>query len=69
VVGVGFLLGLIVGRWWAVAAAVVFGIYVGVASDVDISPWLYGFLTAAIGAGAVISGLFLRKLLEHAKPS
>ena len=34
--GAGLLLGLLVGRWWALAGAIAAGLWIGVAEEVEI---------------------------------
>ena len=76
VIGGGFLVGFVVGRWWALAAPVALGVYVYVAAEAsryghsDI-PW--GAVALAYGVWAavgVVGGLLARHLLacRRAKP-
>ena len=62
VIAVGFLLGIAVGRWWAVLVAAGFGIWVWAVTDVDEVPaWFLGVAFAALGALAIAAGVALRR--------
>jgi hypothetical protein len=56
-IGAGFLLGLAIGRWWAILAGVAVGVWAGAESEVDeVSPEFLGtaiglILCVSIGAG------------------
>jgi hypothetical protein len=70
---VGFALGVLL-RWWALAAAVVFGIWLGSTTDVDEVPgWLLGAgYTLLISLGAalgVVARRGLRPRRESKQPS
>jgi hypothetical protein len=62
----GFVFGAAIGRWWAVAAAVLLGVYVLGANDLEgsLGPWvaltLSGLLACAIGAGVALRRLHRR---------
>lgn len=54
----GLFLGLAVGRWWTLVAAVGIGVWVAVASEVDeVPPWFLGAAYAVLAASAIASGL------------
>jgi hypothetical protein len=59
----GFVLGLVVGRWWIVAAAVPFGAYIVETNELEgnLGVWvaltLSTFLLCAIGAGVALRRL------------
>ena len=61
------MLGLLVGRWWAVAAAVGVGLWIGIAEEVEIPGWLYGLIAGLIAAGGIIVGVFLRRRLLRSR--
>ncbi len=56
----GLVIGLAVGRWWALALAIGPALWVGVGADVDIPDWAIGLLYGAITAGGIAAGVFLR---------
>jgi hypothetical protein len=64
-IGGGLLLGLMVGRWWALLAAAGVGVWVGLAAEVEISSWLLGAGYAILAAGGIIAGVLVRKLLAR----
>jgi hypothetical protein len=59
---IGLALGLAVGRWWAVAAAVPLGVWVSATTDVEVNHWLLGFAYAAVTALAIAAGVAARKV-------
>jgi hypothetical protein len=58
--GGGFLLGLLVGRWWALAAAPLTGLFIGLWEKVEIPGWLYGLLAGGLVAIGIALGVALR---------
>jgi hypothetical protein len=58
----GLILGLVVGRWWALVAAVGIGVWIGVVSGVDeVPPWFLGAAYAALAAVAISVGVLVRE--------
>ena len=66
-IGIGFLIGLIVGRWWAVLAGVGFAIWIGVSTEVDeVPPWFLALVFGVLAAGAIGAGVAIRRGLRRA---
>jgi hypothetical protein len=62
----GLALGLIVGRWWTLAAAVGIGAYIAVGNEVDEVPgWFLGAAYGALAATGIIVGVALRSRLRR----
>ena len=62
VFAVGLVVGLLVGRRWALLAAVAFGVYVAAASEVDeVSPAFLGLIYVIVGAAGITAGVALRR--------
>jgi hypothetical protein len=61
--GGGLLLGLLLGRWWALAGAIAAGIWIGIVEEVEIPGWLYGLLGGGLAALGIALGVFLRQRL------
>ena len=62
VVAGGLVLGLVIGRWWALLGAVGVAVWLAVVSEVEVSRW---FLAAAYGVAAAVSiaaGVLLRRI-------
>jgi hypothetical protein len=62
VVAGGLVLGLVIGRWWALLGAVGVAVWLAVVSEVEVSRW---FLAAAYGVAAAVSiaaGVLLRRV-------
>jgi hypothetical protein len=61
---VGFVIGFIVARWFALTAPAAFGVYVAVASEVDeVPPWVLGLLYGIVAALGVAGGVVVRRRL------
>ena len=64
-IGIGFAIGLIVGRWWALLAGVGFAIWIGVSTDVDeVPPWFLALGYGALTVGAIAGGVAVRRGLR-----
>ena len=60
--GIGFLFGLAFGRWWALVAGAIFGVYIASASKVDeVSPEFLGTLLGGIVTAGIAAGVAARK--------
>ena len=65
IIGIGFLIGLAIGRWWALAVAVALGIWIGVETDIDEVPhWFLGLAYGAIAALGIAAGIAARRALS-----
>jgi hypothetical protein len=59
---VGAALGLIIGRWWATAAPIGFGIWIALSTEVDeVEPWVLGAAYALCGGIGVATGVVIRR--------
>jgi hypothetical protein len=61
----GFILGLLIGRWWALTAAVGFGVWVAVVSEVEVPGWLLGLGYGAIGCVSIGTGIVVRRAFNR----
>jgi hypothetical protein len=61
--GAGLVLGLLLGRWWALAGAIAAGLWIGIAEEVEIPGWLYGLLGGGLAALGIALGVVLRRRL------
>ena len=61
----GFLLGLLVGRWWALVAAVALGAYIAVESEVEVPSWFLALLYGGLAALAIACGIAARRMLPR----
>jgi hypothetical protein len=58
----GFLLGLVVNRWWALAAAVGVGIWIWSSTGVDEVPhWFLACLYGGVAAIGIAGGVAVRR--------
>ena len=62
----GFVLGLLVPRWWIVAAAVPFGVVFALTSELEdtIGLWVACVLSTLLGL-AILCGVALRRLYDR----
>jgi hypothetical protein len=58
---IGLAAGLIVGRWWAVAAPAALGLWIALTAETELSPWFMGANLAVGGAIGVGLGVLVRK--------
>jgi hypothetical protein len=64
-VGAGFIFGVFVGRWWALAPAVGFGAWIAIVSKVDEVPgWFLGFWYGLIGCVSIGAGVVVRRAIN-----
>jgi hypothetical protein len=60
----GLLVGLVVGRWWALFAALGFGVYIGLETEVDEVPaWLLALMYGIIAGAGITAGVLTRRSL------
>jgi hypothetical protein len=57
----GFLVGLALGRWWALFGTIVVGIAVGLTSEVEVSPIVLAVGYGLVSAFAIAMGVALRR--------
>jgi hypothetical protein len=60
-VGAGVVLGVIVGRWWALLAAAGLGVWVALTEEVEVDGSWLGFGYAGLAALGIIAGVSLRR--------
>jgi hypothetical protein len=61
----GFILGLIVGRWWALAAAAALGAWIALITEVNEVPaWYLGAGYATLTAVGIAAGVGCRRLMR-----
>jgi hypothetical protein len=67
-VGGGFALGLIVGRWWLLVVPAGLGLWVGLSEEVEVPGWFLGLAYAALSAVGVGLGVLVRRRLAGRRP-
>jgi hypothetical protein len=55
------VLGLLVGRWWALVAAAGLGVWVAVSEEVELDGWFLGLLYALLAAVGIALGILTRR--------
>jgi hypothetical protein len=65
ILGVGLILGVVVGRWWALLAAVAFGVWIWRNTGVEISHEFLGFVSGGFAAIGIAAGVFVRRRLKR----
>jgi hypothetical protein len=61
VLAVGFVIGLAVGRWWALAPAAGLAAWIWATTDVEIPHWLLALLYGGVAAIGISAGVTVRK--------
>jgi hypothetical protein len=65
----GLGVGLVVGRWWALAAALATGIWITMSSGVDeVPPWFLGLVYSGFAEVGIAFGVLARRRLRRAGP-
>jgi hypothetical protein len=61
----GLILGLVVGRWWTLAAGPGVGLWIAITTEVDeVSPWFLGSAYGALAAAGIAVGVVIRQRLR-----
>ncbi len=65
----GFGVGLLVGRWWALAVALATGIWITLSTGVDeVPPWFLGLVYSGFAGLGIALGVLARPRLRRAGP-
>ena len=66
----GLVLGLAIGRWWALVAAVVLGVWIAAVTHVDEVPhWFLGMAHAVLAGLGIAAGVTMRRHMRaHRSP-
>ncbi len=64
-IAVGFALGLLVGRWWALTAAIGFGAWVAIVAELEVPGWFLGLWYGAIGFAGIGAGIVARRAIDR----
>lgn len=59
------MVGLIVGRWWALVAAAGLGIWVAVSEEIELDGWFLGLLYAVLAALGIAVGILTRRFAKR----
>ena len=65
VILLGFVFGLVVGRWWAFSAAIALGVWIGLNTEVEVPAWFLGAAYAALTGAGIAAGIGLRKFITR----
>ena len=61
----GLVIGLVVGRWWTLAAALGVGLWISIRTAVDeVPPWFLGAYYGALLAAGIAAGIVVRRGLR-----
>ena len=60
-IAIGVVVGLAVGRWWALLAAVALGVWIGLVREFDaVAPWLLGLGYGVLAGAGIVVGVLAR---------
>jgi hypothetical protein len=66
VIGGGFVLGILVGRWWAFVPAAGLGAWISQTTEIEAVPgWYLGLVYAFFGATGIAAGVLVRRRLAR----
>jgi hypothetical protein len=68
-VGGGFIIGLVLGRWWALLASVGIGLWIGLGEEVEVPGWYLGLAYAALSGLGIALGILLRRRFFGSQPA
>ena len=58
----GFVVGSLVGRWWALLAAVAVGVWVALSAEIEAVPgWYVGLVYSGFAAAGISAGVLVRR--------
>jgi hypothetical protein len=63
--GGGFMLGLALGRWWGLLAAVALGVWIASVTEVEVPHWFLGVAYTALSGVGIAGGVGLRRSLHR----
>jgi hypothetical protein len=63
-VAIGLVAGLVVGRWWALLLAVALGVWIFMASEVEVPAWLLGLGYGVLAGAGIVAGVLVRRSLR-----
>lgn len=67
-VAAGLVLGLVIGRWWALLGAVGVAVWMTVVSEVEVSRWFLAAAYGVIAAASIAAGVLLRRVGRRRRP-
>jgi hypothetical protein len=62
-IATGLVLGIALGRWWALLAALAVGLWIGITEEVEVSGWVIGLGYGGLAALGIASGIGARRLM------
>jgi hypothetical protein len=65
--GLGFVAGLAIGRWWALSLAVIPVVVVGTNVHVEVPTWFLAIGSGVIAMAGIAAGIAARRVLESAR--
>lgn len=66
--GIGVVVGLLIGRWWALLAALGIFLWIGTSAEVEVSPWALALAYAGITSAGIAAGVLGRAALKRSGP-
>ena len=66
-IGVGFAVGLVVGRWWVILACVGVGAWIGLSEELEVPGWYLSLVYAALSGLGIAAGVLVRRNLAKGR--
>jgi hypothetical protein len=67
VLGLGFVLGWAIGRWWAPALAVIPATWIWAKAEVEVPSWYLAVVYGSIAVAGIAAGVAIRKWLMSSR--
>jgi hypothetical protein len=67
ILALGFVIGLVIGRWWTPVIAAAFGAWIWRTTGVEIAHWFLGLLAGGFAALGIGAGVAARRLLKSSR--
>jgi hypothetical protein len=65
-IGGGFLVGFLAGRWWVLVVALMPGVWAGLTyTSLEVESWWFGLVFGAMAALGVLLGVAVRRFAPH----
>ena len=64
-IGAGFIVGVLVGRWWALAPALGFAVWIAIASGLEVPGWFLGLMCRRYRVRDIATGIVVHRAIHR----